>query len=115
MINNCSSSKKYLNCSCHSKNHLIVVEFDKESFLEDGFEDCFYIHVQLSPYQKFLNRLLIGIKYILNINSNDKHWDVSILDRKQVQKLHDLTTSYLETTDVKCKDLYEDETYFKDI
>ena len=70
-------------CDCNSREHQIVIEYDKE-------DNLIYCHIHLVKYG-FLRRLKAGLKYIFGYKCKYGQWDEFIFKPEHAKKLRELS------------------------
>lgn len=82
----------YFECRCLCGSHIIRIMEDTD----DPEDPCLYLEVQLSPYYGISRRIWAAIKYVLGLEEKCGHWDCTLMEDKDVEKLRDLCTAYLD-------------------
>jgi hypothetical protein len=115
---------EYYDCVCKSADHTIRFVY----FEEDKGEDAeIYLEVQLAHAKKWYQRVWKALKYIFGYECRYGHWDVWLLDPKDVDRLISMLdahrtrlntpqanlTSNDKSSDVKCGKTLLSE-YFKE-
>lgn len=68
-------------CSCKSSEHTLRFIYDSE--IKE-----LYCEVQLNQYRSLLKKLLIAIKYVLGYKCKYGHWDCTLIDKDEMEKLY---------------------------
>jgi len=89
-----NDKKLYINCTCSSQDHLLVV-----STFNWGNEDetpDLYISTQLNHYQGFFRRCWTSLKFIFKRTMcGYGHWSESLISVKQAIELRDLLDAHI--------------------
>lgn len=84
----------YLPCDCKDLNHMVVLEVEPP----DEYDDfpAFHIHVQLSHWLSFFQRVKAAFKYVFRINNEFcDHWSSCFTnDIDQVRRIRELAEDY---------------------
>ena len=78
-----SNSPELLICSCNSRQHQIVIQYDEE-------DNLIYCHIHLS-HRGFWQRLISGFKYIFGYHCRYGHWDEFIFQQEHSQVLLEMS------------------------
>lgn len=73
----------YFECDCHSDEHVFKFTLDKENA-------DFYLHVYLNDFDRWYQRVWKAVKYVFGYKCKYGHWDVTMLDAEDVERLRDL-------------------------
>ena len=79
-----SEEPHILVCYCSSREHQIVVQYDKE-------DNQVYCHIHLSNYDSFWKRLKNGFMYIFGYKSKYGHFDEFIFKPEHSDKLKEIS------------------------
>lgn len=80
------STNKYLECTCSSTEHVIKIVSEVDA--EHPKLSSITIEVQLSKYAPWHQRVWKAVKYVFGYECKYGHWDVTILNVEEVNKLH---------------------------
>ncbi len=67
-------------CECRSIDHVMLFSFDKE-------DNTVYVHVRLSTYHNFFNRLWRGLKYAFGFKSRFGDFDEFLVQPDDALKM----------------------------
>ena len=84
---------EFVECQCRALDHVVKFEYERE----DGFNQ-FYIYMMLNPGYRFLRRVWLAIKFVLN-------WDYPVevdamIKNEDVLRIRNLCEKYLERVDI---------------
>lgn len=82
-----SFDNSYIICSCGTPEHLVILTYDK-------IEKDIYIQTQLHQYRSFFKRIVTAFKYIFNYTSKYGHWDCTLIDKEQANKIYHFFNRY---------------------
>ena len=71
----------YLECECSSKEHLVVLEYDKEWGLT--------LNVQVRQWKGFWRRVWQAIKYVFKGETGQQFWDGMIVRTEDIPKIQE--------------------------
>ncbi len=74
--------KLILECKCESFDHLIRFDLDEEGEL--------WLDVALNRYRPWYERVWLAVNYIFGYDSHGGHYDVTLLDPKDYDKIRKL-------------------------
>jgi hypothetical protein len=86
--------KKVLDCACYSLEHMVVFSYHKSE------NDFVYLSFPLNNYLPWYKRVSIGLRYIFGLQTQDNHFDTSVLDAKEVASLTDFLTKFQNHEDI---------------
>lgn len=87
--------REHLECVCTDPSHTAVVELALSD--RDTLEDPeIRLSIQLTPFLPWYKRVYEAVRYVFGINRTmwGGHWDVCILDKSSIEKLHSMVTAY---------------------
>lgn len=76
---------EFIECTRLSNEHVLRFEIDDNEL---------YTSVFLCQYRGFLKRMCIAIKYLFGYKCKDGHWDCTIINPKDVDRLITLLLEY---------------------
>ena len=88
--------EKYINCICHSPDHLIklqILDWKKDQVLQD-VDLVVSVHITLEA--SFFRRIWIAIKYIFGHYSQFGEFDEILLDDNKTEEMIEFFEYYLE-------------------
>ena len=86
---------EYFECECHSQEHLLRFQYYIERW-GDIEEDGIYVSVLLSS-GTFWQRLKAAVPFLFGYECKYGHWDGTLLQRKDAERLRDLVNRWLES------------------
>ena len=67
-------------CECHSMDHIMLFSYDEE-------DNQVFVHIRLSTYHNFFNRLWRGLKYAFGLNSRFGNFDEFLVQPDDALKM----------------------------
>ena len=98
----------YFECDCHSQEHTIGVAFDIEN-------KEMMLFTQLARNKGFFKRLVLGIKYILGMESKYGQWDETLMQEEKFLELYNVMTRFTYTAGIRDKSAKKIKTALVDI
>lgn len=86
----------YFECDCHSQEHTIGVAFDIEN-------KEMMLFTQLARNKGFFKRLVLGVKYILGMDSPYGQWDETLMQEDKFLELYNVMTRFSYTAGIRDK------------
>lgn len=80
----------YIECDCHSDEHILRFIMDK-----DDEYPCIYLHTFLSD-QYWYHRVRDGIKYIFGYKCKYGHFSETVISEEEATKLKNLLEEFLK-------------------
>ena len=87
-----SITNEYLECDCSSIEH--TVKITAEVDLEFPKHSNVTVQIQLSQYHPWYARIWNAVKYVFGYECKYGHWDVTMLNIEEVNKLHMLLHNF---------------------
>lgn len=88
---------EFFQCACKSHEHMLVVETEWTPDIP-GIS----LSVQLSQFQPFWKRVILALKYVLNMHPTcNGHWDTCLLNDQDVARLQTLLAQYRGSKETK--------------
>ena len=91
-----SSKKIYIQCACHSIEHLLVASIEDFSTKKHPKDIMFYFDIQLNHYLPWYKRVFLAIKYAFGFKSSIGHWDNIIIFPEDAVELKNLLVEYID-------------------
>ena len=89
------TDKIYVECDCDSADHVIRFVYDHANE-KLNFAPELYMEVQLHQWQNIFKRIVKALEYIFNRESKYGHWDVTLINVKEADKLIELLKKFKE-------------------
>ncbi len=86
-------STHWFDCECSSDEHVFKFSLDKD----DG---DFYLSVYLNNPDRWYKRVWKAVKYAFGYTSKYGHWDVTVLEAEDIERLRVLCDKALELKSV---------------
>lgn len=86
----------YFECDCHSQEHTIGVAFDTE-------HKEMMLFTQLAKNKGFFKRLVLGVKYILGMETPYGQWDETLMQEEKFVEFYNLMTRFSYTAGIRDK------------
>lgn len=98
--------EEHFRCACHSPEHTIVFDVDKDEMSDyDPFPEM-YLHVHLHQHRSIFKRIWVAIKYVFGYKCKYGHWDCWVLRSEDAERMRDMLDEFIaaeETAKVKRK------------
>jgi hypothetical protein len=78
---------EYFDCDCHSSDHTIRFIYTPA---EIDWKPELHVEVQLCRTKNIFQRILSAIKYIFGYECRYGHWDCTLIQAKDLERLRDL-------------------------
>ena len=86
----------YIQCDCHSHDHLLVAELAHFPLEDGGDRNMFSFGVQMNHYLPWWRRIWVAIKYAFGGACDYGHWDCVIVTHENALALEGLLMTYLK-------------------
>ena len=80
----------YLECDCHSVEHIVRLSYFKEDPVE------IYLEVHLSNYRSVIKKLWVAIKYVFGYKCAYGSFDCVVLNKEKIEKMRDELNEFLK-------------------